>query len=171
MTSESSGKGPAGHGAPQSQGGQPWWREVWCPVVAIVMNAHLALRISETGSTDRASVRLGDAGDKASESPASLAGHLPAHLDGVARPELLGPLIPHVPPADPGRHPAQLVQVGAPVATLAVRVPSITNARHSSSVILRIAGERIGHGSTLRVRAAAPVRSLILRVATPRAVA
>jgi len=37
---------------------------VWCPVVAIVMNAHLALRISETGSTDRASVRLGDAGDK-----------------------------------------------------------------------------------------------------------
>ena len=57
------------------------------------------------------------------------------------------------------------------MATLAVRVPSMTNARHSSSVILRIAGERIGHGSTLRVRAAAPVRSLILRVATPRAVA
>ena len=64
MTSEMSGKGPAGHGAPQSQGVQPWWREVWCPVVAIVMNAHLALQISETGSTDRASVRLGEAGHK-----------------------------------------------------------------------------------------------------------
>jgi hypothetical protein len=93
-------------------------------------------------------------------------------LGGVGRPELLGSLVAHVAPPirvatrrssfrsglsstnEPPGTTCGLPSSRA-VVTLAVRVPSMTNARHSCSVILRTGRERTPLGQVCLIAASA----------------